>query len=113
MGNYYSRTNNIKKNCKFCNYDGNDNDGKSYSGLDVYRTDTKKDGWVEAGTLTRLNTDITGWTGNVIILRFRVVTSTDDNPYYGNRHYEMKNPTYDAYGIMIDDVVISGYSLID
>jgi len=38
MGNSYSRTNNIKKNCKFCNYDGNDNDAllKMHSKYNMY-----------------------------------------------------------------------------
>ncbi len=90
--------------------DGIANDGKSYTGLDVYGDDTITDGWVEADTLTRLNTDISGWAGSVVILRFRVVTAADNNPYFGNKHCE--NPISPIKGIMIDDVIIYGYSLL-
>ncbi len=92
--------------------DGVSNDGKSYSGLDKYGADTKTDGWVEAGTLTRLNTELSGWAGDVIILRFRVVTATDDNIYFGNKHYEWKTPSNNAYGLLIDDIIIIGTSLL-
>jgi hypothetical protein len=88
-------------------------DGKSYSGLDNYGDDTSTDGWVEASTLTRLNTDISGWAGSVIILRIRIVTASNANPYYGAQHYEWGNPTNNAYGLMIDDVIIYGFSLLN
>ena len=91
--------------------DGVPNDGKSYTGLDVYGPDTTSDGWVEANTLTRLNTDITGWSGSVVILRFRVVTASDNNPHFGNTHYQ--SATSPIKGIMIDDVIIYGYSLLN
>jgi hypothetical protein len=95
--------------------DGDDGviDGMSYSGLDVYGDDTSSDGWVEAGTLARLNTDISGWSGSVVILRFRVVTASDNNPYFGGKHYHWKTPTNNAYGFMIDDVIIYGFSLLN
>ncbi len=90
--------------------DGVPGDGKSYTGLDVYGDDTDNDGWVEANTLTRLNTDITGWSGNVIILRFRVVTASDNNPFFGKVHCEDSNVGYK--GFMVDDVIIYGFSLL-
>jgi hypothetical protein len=93
--------------------DGVPGDGKSYSGLDRYGDDTQRDGWVEANTLTRLNTDISGWAGSVITLRFRVVTASNDNPYYGGRHYQWRTPTNNAYGLMIDDVIVYGFSLLN
>jgi hypothetical protein len=86
-------------------------DGKSYSGIDVTTSEPTADGWVEASTLTRLNTDITGWAGSVILIRFRLITASDDNPHFGGKHYEWGNPTNNAYGFKIDDVIIYGYSL--
>ena len=91
--------------------DGMDNDGKSYTGLDVFGPDESADGWVEANTLTRLNTDISGWAGSVIILRFRIVTASDNNPHFGNQHYE--SATAFQKGILIDDVIIYGFSLLN
>ena len=88
-------------------------DGKSYSGLDVYDHDSSVDGWIEANTLTRLNTDISGWAGSVIILRFRVLTASDNNPYFRANHYQWKTPSNNAYGVMIDDVIIYGFSLLN
>ena len=90
--------------------DGMPGDGKSYTGLDVYGRDTQNDDWVEAGSLTRLNTDISGWAGNVIILRIRVVTASDTNPFFGNVHYNDSGAGFQ--GIMVDDVIIYGYSLL-
>jgi hypothetical protein len=82
-------------------------DGKSYTGLDP-----DFDRWVEAGTLTRLNCDISGWTGKVIMIRFRVVTASDDNPYFFNHHSEWYGPTAQFGGFYIDDVTVIGASLL-
>ena len=77
-------------------------DGKTYMGIDY-----NGDGWIEADTLIRLETDLTGWSGSVIRLRFRMVTASDDNPYFGSQHYE--SPTASTPGgIFIDDVVVKG-----
>jgi FlaG/FlaF family flagellin (archaellin) len=92
--------------------DGIPNDGKSYTGLDVHGQDTENDGWVESGTLTRLNTDLTGWAGSVIIIRFRVITASDSNPYFGSNHCEWASAPTNHKGIMVDDVIIYGYSLV-
>jgi hypothetical protein len=90
--------------------DGIPGDGKSYTGIDVYGADTQNDDWVEAGTLTRLNTDISGWTGQVITIRIRVVTASDTNPYF-TEHCEDPNTLYK--GLMVDDVIIFGFSLLN
>jgi hypothetical protein len=84
--------------------DGIPNDGKSYTGLDP-----DNDYWVSADTLTRLNVDISGWAGSVIQMRFRVVTASDTNPDFGN-HYE--DGTAGFGGIYMDDIIISGFSLL-
>ncbi|WP_455393167.1 type IV pilin [[Eubacterium] cellulosolvens] len=83
--------------------DGVPGDGKSYTGIN------ESDYWVEADSLTRLNCDLNGWSGEVIILRFRVVTASDSNPYFKGKHYE--SGTADFGGLYIDDVIIHGFSL--
>jgi hypothetical protein len=84
--------------------DDNVTDGKSFAGIDP-----DGDGWIEAGTLTRLSTDLSGWRGSVIELRFRVITSTDDNPFWSGAHYQ--DPGAGFGGLSIDDVIIYGESL--
>jgi hypothetical protein len=84
-------------------------DGKSYTGLDVYGDDTNQDYWVEAGTLTRLLCNLSGWSGSVIIIRFRMVTASDTNPYFNGNH--MENASAGFGGLFIDDVSIYGDSL--
>ncbi|MFW3145810.1 MAG: VWA domain-containing protein [Thermoplasmatota archaeon] len=79
--------------------DGIDGDKKSYTGLDV---DGNGNNWVPAYTLTRVNTNLKAFTGNVINLRFRLVTNT--NP----THYADPNQ---FMGVYIDDVFIFGESL--
>jgi len=76
-------------------------DGKSYSGI------SDGSGWVPAGTLTRLNCDLTGWAGNVIILRFRIVTATDHLNYQPSHNWGTQTP---YYGFYLDDVIVSGTS---
>ncbi|UCH88034.1 MAG: type IV pilin [Thermoplasmata archaeon] len=83
--------------------DGTPGDGKSYTGLDSGNR------WVHTSTLARLNTDISGWAGNVVMLRFRVVTASDDNPDFSN-HYEWAGAGFG--GIYVDDIIISGFSLL-
>jgi hypothetical protein len=84
--------------------DGIPGDGKSYTGLDP-----DNDYWVSADTLTRLNVDISGWAGSVIQMRFRAVSASDANPDFVN-HYE--DGTVGFGGIYIDDIIISGFSLL-
>ncbi len=83
-------------------------DNRSYSGLDP-----DGDGWVKASTLTRLNVELNGFIGNVIILRFRVVTTANDlgqdiNPYYGVDH--IADPGAGFGGFYLDDVQVYGWS---
>ncbi|MEM2899333.1 MAG: hypothetical protein QXT63_00935 [Thermoplasmata archaeon] len=73
-------------------------DGKSYTGIS---TDAQHQGWVNAGTLTRLSCDLSGWAGKVIILRFRVVTNKIMTNYESASHWK---------GIFIDDVAVVGNS---
>lgn len=85
-------------------------DGKCYTGLDVYGDDSDQDDWVEASTLTRLACNLSGWSGSVIMLRFRVITASDTNPYFGANH--MENGSAGFGGLFIDDVIIYGDSLL-
>ncbi|AGB04867.1 Mg-chelatase subunit ChlD [Aciduliprofundum sp. MAR08-339] len=57
-------------------------------------------GWVNSGTLARINCDLSGWAGKSIMIRFRVVTNATEYPTYANSN--------DPYGVFIDDVVVSG-----
>ena len=82
--------------------DGVPGDGKSYTGIN------SGDNWVEAGSLTRLNCDLTGWAGEVIRVRFRVVTASDANPYFRDKHYQ--SVTAGFGGFYVDDVIIFGFS---
>ncbi len=80
--------------------DGIPGDGKSYTGLDL---DGNGNNWVPANSLTRLSTNLAAFTGNVINIRFRVVTNTDAT-HYADAASDM--------GIYIDDVFIYGSSLV-
>jgi len=63
---------------------------------------------VGASTLTRLNTDLSAWSGSVILIKIRVVTATDDNPYFGSTHYQ--DPFAGFGGVYVDDMIVSGRS---
>ncbi|MEM3341241.1 MAG: carbohydrate-binding protein, partial [Thermoplasmata archaeon] len=80
-------------------------DGKSISGLDP-----DGDYWVKASTLTRLNVDLSGFRGQVIIIRFRVFTANATNPYFTN-HYAKPVSQVGFGGFYLDDVFVSGTSL--
>ncbi|MGQ9581975.1 MAG: CARDB domain-containing protein [Thermoplasmatota archaeon] len=70
-------------------------DGTSYTGVNV------KDNWVSTPTLTRLNCDLSGWSGSVVLIRFRVVTRNDVAT-----HYHDSSPGFG--GVFIDDVTVVG-----
>jgi hypothetical protein len=70
-------------------------DGTSYTGVDT------GDNWVSAGTLTRLNCDLSGWSGSVIQIRFRVITRNDTV-----NHHQDLGPGFG--GFFLDDVTVTG-----
>ncbi|MFW3145809.1 MAG: CARDB domain-containing protein [Thermoplasmatota archaeon] len=76
--------------------DGVDGDGKSFTGLGDAMN------WVPGSSITRMTVDLDGYTGYVIILRFRVVTNID------GIHYRDPNT---FMGMYLDDVVVWGDSL--
>ncbi len=103
--------------------DGNATDGKTYTGLtDSYDTDNPGaydprnddcDYWVEAGTLSRLNLDLSSWSGNQILIRFRVVTNNLDPFIYAhdnNLNYVL-DPEDEFGGFFIDDVQVYGETI--
>jgi len=84
-------------------YDNGILDGKTYMGVDE-----DGDGWINASTLLRVQTNLTGYAGQVIWLRFRVVTASDSNPFFGDTHYEDGSAGFG--GFYLDDVYILGRS---
>jgi hypothetical protein len=84
--------------------DGKSPDGKkAYTGIQEGGANSNTPVWIEGETLWRLQTDISGWTGSVIKLRFRVVTNLDAN------HYEAATT---FRGLAIDDVLVRGNTTI-
>ncbi|MFW6195715.1 MAG: CARDB domain-containing protein [Thermoplasmatota archaeon] len=82
---------------------GTDNTGdESYTGHDIGNH------WVRAGTLSRLNVDLSGFSGETVMIRFRMVTNNiqnDDN----YAHYE--DESADFRGFYLDNVMVTGKSL--
>ncbi len=79
---------------------GTDNTGTtSYTGHDTGGN------WVEVGSLTRVLTDLSDWSGNVIHIRFRVV-----NTNAGNYNHYM-DPNAGFGGFYVDDVMVTGETL--
>ncbi|MDG6224508.1 MAG: PA14 domain-containing protein [Candidatus Thermoplasmatota archaeon] len=76
--------------------DGVPGDGKSFTGLPLGNY------WVASHSLARLITNLDGFIGNTVILRFRVVTNID------GQHFE--DPGL-FKGIYMDNVVLFGESL--
>lgn len=74
-------------------------DGKTYAGMDP-----DGDGWVEAGTLTRLNVDLSAFRGSQAHIRFRMVTNS--NPAY--LHYD---DPMEQGGFFLDDVMVKGETI--
>ncbi|MGQ9581973.1 MAG: CARDB domain-containing protein [Thermoplasmatota archaeon] len=70
-------------------------DGTSDTGVEL------RDNWVASGSLSRLNCDLSGWAGSVILLRFRVVTRTDLAT-----HYESALAGFG--GVYVDDISVVG-----
>ncbi len=60
--------------------------------------------WVSSKTLLRINCDLSGWAGNVILIRFRVVTNATSTETWDPSHPN------DPHGIYLDDVYVSGES---
>jgi hypothetical protein len=84
--------------------DGKSPDNKqAYTGIQDSGVDSATPVWVEAGSMWRLNTNLTGWAGQVIKIRFRVVTNLAATHYKANTVFK---------GLAIDDVMVRGNSTI-
>jgi len=78
--------------------EGKSPDGKkAVGGIQDGGGDSTAPVWVEAGTLWKLETNLTNWTGKVIILRFRVVTDLDLSHYGSDVTFK---------GLAIDDIIV-------
>jgi hypothetical protein len=75
-------------------------DGKSFTGLPE---DKNTYNWVRVGSLTRLITNLNGFIGNTVILRFRVVTNNDDPDHF--------HDALEFKGLYVDDIRVYGESL--
>ena len=90
--------------------DGNATDGKAYSGLTDSGDPVADDYWVEASTLSRINANLSSFCGNIIQMRFRMVTS--NNISY--QHNNSLNSPYPGFGgFYLDDVEVRGRPIIE
>ena len=62
--------------------------------------------WVSTLTMYRVNADLSGWSGNVILLRIRVVTNMTAP------HYHVNPSSVGFGGLFVDDVKIVGDTII-
>jgi len=79
-----------------------DKDGKTDSGISINDSN-----WVTAGSLSRLNVDLSGFSGETILIKFRMVTNDIENPL-NYKHYD-KDVGF--RGFFIDNVMVTGKSL--
>jgi FlaG/FlaF family flagellin (archaellin) len=80
--------------------------GKSYTGV----MDSGTVGyWVNVGTLTRVTTDLSSFSGNVIQIRIRLVTNADPL-YLHNNNHNVPNPGFG--GFYVDDVQVIGETIL-
>jgi hypothetical protein len=81
-------------------------DGKSYTGIN--------DGnyWVSLGSLTRVNVDLSSFSGNAIQIRFRVVTNSDAAYLHYDTNYVFPDPLDEFGGFYIDDVQVQGETIL-
>jgi len=85
----------VRSGSKVSGADAAGGDGTSITGVDVGNY------WVSSKTMSRLNCDLSGWAGSVILVRFRVVTRTDIVNHFDNAGAGFG-------GIYIDDVKVVG-----
>ncbi len=100
--------------------DGNPLDDKTYTGLtDSYNRNNsdavnlaaaQADGyWVGMGTLSRVNIDLSSFSGNAIHIRFRTVTCSHTAYEHNNNHNQV-DPGFG--GFYVDDVIIYGETIL-
>lgn len=83
-------------------------DGKAYTGLPESGDPIADDYWVNASSMTRINTNLTSFSGNIIQLRFRV-TNSNNVTYEHNNNHNQPDPGFG--GFYIDDVEVKAESI--
>jgi len=87
-----------------------ESDGKAYTGLPESGDEVADGYWVNASSLSRLNLDLSAWSGNQISIRFRVVTN--NLPIAAYPHDNNDNfPDPGFGGFFVDDVQVYGETI--
>ena len=76
--------------------------GENNAALDDY--------WVSIGTLTRINIDLSSFSGSAIQIRFRVVTCNHLDYEHDNGH-NAPDPAPYFGGFYVDDVIVEGQTI--
>jgi hypothetical protein len=85
-------------------------DGRAYTGLCDSGSASADDYWVEANSLSRVNVDLSSFSGNAIQIRFRVVTCSHTS-YAHDAGYAFPVGE-EFFGFYIDDVIVYGETII-
>ena len=86
-------------------------DGRAYTGLPESGDTVADDYWVNASSLTRLNLDLSAWSGNQILIRFRVVTNDLGDILYPHNNNVNYGTDPGFGGFYIDDVQVFGETI--
>jgi len=89
--------------------DGNVSDGKTYTGLCDSGDEIADDYWVEMNTLSRVNIDLSSFSGNAIHVRFRMATCGHAAYEHNNNHNQV-DPGFG--GFYVDDVIVYGETIM-
>jgi len=89
--------------------DGYPADGKSYTGMCDSGNPFADGYWVSLGSLTRINIDLTGFSGSAIHIRFRVINNSDP-AYEHSNNYNQGDPGFG--GFYLDDVMVMGETIL-
>jgi hypothetical protein len=85
-------------------------DGRSYTGITDTGNAAADNYWVSAGTLNRLNIDLSAWSGNQIYIRFRMVSNNLPGYVYSHNNNAFSgDPGFG--GFCIDDVNVYGETI--
>ncbi len=87
-------------------------DGRAYTGIcdSGEGNEAADDYWVNASSLSRVNVDLSSFSGNAIQLRFRVVTC--DNAFYDNNNNNAPYGDPGFGGFYVDDVIVYGETIL-
>ncbi len=85
-------------------------DGKAYSGLGDTGNQATDDYWVGLNTLTRVNIDLSSFSGNAIHIRFRMATNGHEDYLHENNLAQVLDPGFG--GFWVDDVIVYGETIL-